>query len=99
MKIENITTEVCYKRYVETDKLLQEITFEEFVRLYVNHRPVFAIYMRHIKEAFHTFIEEDSDSMKNLTLTREQLVDILLGGTVSKTLLEEDKPIGELIIN
>jgi len=55
--------------------------------------------MRHIKEAFHTFIEEDSDSMKNLTLTREQLVDILLGGTVSKTLLEEDKPIGELIIN
>ncbi|XP_018056834.1 PREDICTED: WD repeat-containing protein 66-like [Atta colombica] len=96
-EIENIMTEVYYKRYVETDKLLQEITFEEFVRLYVNHRPVFAIYMRHIKEAFHTFIEEDSDSMKNLTLTREQLVDILLGGTVSKTLLEEDKPIGELL--
>ncbi|XP_012064007.1 PREDICTED: WD repeat-containing protein 66-like [Atta cephalotes] len=93
----DIMTEVCYKRYVETDKLLQEITFEEFVRLYVNHRPVFAIYMRHIKEAFHTFIEEDSDSMKNLTLTREQLVDILLGGTVSKTLLKEDKPIGELL--
>ncbi|KYN14140.1 WD repeat-containing protein 66, partial [Trachymyrmex cornetzi] len=97
--IENIMTEVCYKRYVETGKLVEEITFEEFVRLYVNHRPAFGICMRHIKETFCTFIEENSDSMKNPTLTREQLVDILLGGTVLKNLLEEDKPIGELIIN
>ncbi|XP_018370838.1 PREDICTED: WD repeat-containing protein 66-like [Trachymyrmex cornetzi] len=94
-EIENIMTEVCYKRYVETGKLVEEITFEEFVRLYVNHRPAFGICMRHIKETFCTFIEENSDSMKNPTLTREQLVDILLGGTVLKNLLEEDKPIGE----
>lgn len=91
-------TEVCYKRYVETGKFVEEITFEEFIRLYVNHRPVFGICMRHVKEAFRTFIEENSD-MENPTLTREQLVNILLGGMVSKTLLEEDKLIGELIIS
>ncbi|KAG5322215.1 CF251 protein, partial [Pseudoatta argentina] len=94
-EIENIMTEVCYKRYVETDKLVQEITFEEFVRLYVNHRPVFEICMRHIKEAFRMFVKENSDSIKNPTLTRKQLVDILLGGTVLKTLLKEDESIGE----
>ncbi|KYN30405.1 WD repeat-containing protein 66 [Trachymyrmex septentrionalis] len=95
-EVENIMTEVWYKQYVETGKLIEKITFEEFVRLYVNHRPVFGIGMRHIKEAFRTFIEENADSMKNPTLTREQLVDIL-GGTISKTLLEEDKPIGEML--
>ncbi|KAG5307000.1 CF251 protein, partial [Acromyrmex insinuator] len=94
-EIENIMTEICYKRYVETDKLVQEITFEEFVRLYVNHRPVFEICMRHIKEAFRMLIKENSDSIKNPTLTRKQLVDILLGGTVLKTLLKEDESIGE----
>ncbi|KYQ60114.1 WD repeat-containing protein 66 [Trachymyrmex zeteki] len=97
-EVENIMTEVCYKRYVETGKFVEEITFEEFIRLYVNHRPVFGICMRHVKEAFRTFIEENSD-MENPTLTREQLVNILLGGMVSKTLLEEDKLIGELIIS
>ncbi|XP_011063471.1 PREDICTED: LOW QUALITY PROTEIN: WD repeat-containing protein 66-like [Acromyrmex echinatior] len=95
LKIENIMTEICYKRYVKTDKLVQEITFEEFVRLYVNHRPVFEICMRHIKEAFRMLIKENSDSIKNPTLTRKQLVDILLGGTVLKTLLKEDESIGE----
>ncbi|XP_018404981.1 PREDICTED: WD repeat-containing protein 66-like [Cyphomyrmex costatus] len=93
-EIENIMTEVCYKHYTETGKLVEEITFEEFVQLYVNHRPAFGICMRHIKEAFHTFIEENSDSM-DPTLTREQFVDILLGGIISKTLMENDKPIGE----
>ncbi|KYM94219.1 WD repeat-containing protein 66 [Cyphomyrmex costatus] len=93
----NIMTEVCYKHYTETGKLVEEITFEEFVQLYVNHRPAFGICMRHIKEAFHTFIEENSDSM-DPTLTREQFVDILLGGIISKTLMENDKPIGKLII-
>lgn len=87
--------EVCNK-YVETDKLVEEITFEEFVRLYVNHRPAFGLCIRHIKEAFCMFIEENS-SMENPTLTREQFIDILLGGTILKTLMEDDKPTGESI--
>ncbi|XP_071629045.1 cilia- and flagella-associated protein 251-like [Temnothorax longispinosus] len=93
-EIDNIMAEVRYK-YVETSKLVEEISFEEFVRLYVNHRPAFGLCIRHIKKAFCTFVEESSVSMDNPTLTREQLIDILLGGTILKTLMEDDKPIGE----
>lgn len=50
--------------------------------------------MRNIKEAFRTFIEENSASMENPTLTREQFMDILFGGTILQTLMEDDKPIG-----
>jgi len=91
--------EIRYKRYVETGKLVEEITFEELVRLYVNHRPAFGLCMRHIKDAFRTFVEENFASMENPTLTREQFIDILLGGTILKTLMKDDKPIGELTID
>lgn len=86
--------EVRYKYYVETSKLVEEVTFEEFIRLYVNHRPAFGLCIRHIREAFCTFVDENSVSMDNPTLTREQFIDILLGGTILKTLTEDDKPIG-----
>lgn len=89
--------EVCYKHYVETGKLVEVITFEEFVRLYVNHRPVFGLCMQQIKEAFRTFVEENSASMENPTLTREQFMDILFGGAILKTLMKDDKPVGESI--
>ncbi|XP_011708199.1 PREDICTED: WD repeat-containing protein 66-like [Wasmannia auropunctata] len=94
-ELENIMAEIRYKRYAESGELVEAITFEEFVRLYVNHRPAFILCVRHIKEAFRTFVEEDYASMENPTLTREQLVDILLGGTILKNLMEGDKPIGE----
>ncbi|KAM0729005.1 Cilia and flagella-associated protein 251 [Formica fusca] len=94
-EIENIMTEVSYRHYVETDKLVEKITFEEYVRLYVNHRPAFGICMRQIKEAFRTFIDENSINMENPTLTREQFMDVLLGRTISKTSMEDSERVGE----
>lgn len=94
-KIENIMTEVSYKQYIETDKLVEKITFEEFVRLYVNHRPAFGICMRQIKEAFRTFIDENSINMENPTLTREQFMDVLLGRAISKTSIEDSECVGK----
>lgn len=86
--------EVCYKHYAETGRLTEEITFEEFARLYVNHRPTFGLSMDQTKRAFCTFVEECFTSMENPILTREQLMDILLGRVISETSLEDHKPVG-----
>ncbi|KAL6430931.1 hypothetical protein ACFW04_007015 [Cataglyphis niger] len=94
-EIENIMTEVSYRHDIETDELVEKITFEEYVRLYVNHRPAFGICMRQIKEAFRTFIDENSINMENPTLTREQFIDVLLGRAISKTSIEDSKCVGE----
>ncbi|KAL6264901.1 hypothetical protein P5V15_004996 [Pogonomyrmex californicus] len=63
-------------------KFIEEITFEEFVRLYINHRP-------------YLWTLHDSINMENPILTREQLMDILSGRVISKTLMENDKPLDE----
>lgn len=87
--------EVCYKHYVETGKLSDAITFEEFVRLYVNHRPAFRVDISQIKEAFRAFAKESFTSMEKPTLTREQFMDVLFGEAISGVAKrEEDKPLG-----
>ncbi|EFN67126.1 WD repeat-containing protein 66 [Camponotus floridanus] len=89
-EIENIMTEVRYK-------CIEKITFEEFVRLYVNHRPAFGFTIRQIKEAFGTLIDESFTNMENPTLTREQFIDVLLGRATSKTSMEDSENIGKSI--
>lgn len=83
-------TEVRYKH-------IEKITFEEFVRLYVNHRPAFGFTIRQIKEAFGTFIDESFTNMENPTLTREQFIDVLLGRAISKASMEDSERIGKSI--
>jgi len=90
-KIKNIMMEVCCKHYFETGTLIEEITFEEFVRLYVNHRPAFELSMRQIKKAFRTFVEENFNSRETPMLTREQFMNVLFGSTLT----EDNKTIGE----
>ncbi|XP_020282055.1 WD repeat-containing protein 66-like isoform X2 [Pseudomyrmex gracilis] len=92
-EIENMLTEVCYKRYVKTGELVEEITFEDFVRLYANHRPAFGIGARRIREAFRTFVEEDAFDAEVPTLTRERFVRVLLGDVISGIPLENSDPL------
>lgn len=89
--------EVCYRYYAETGELREEITFEEFVRLYVNHRPAFGLTMDHTKEAFRTFVEEHLTDVEEPSLMQEQLVDVLLGRTISKVPFKDQKPVGTFI--
>ncbi|XP_019887805.1 cilia- and flagella-associated protein 251 isoform X2 [Ooceraea biroi] len=94
-EIENIMAEVCYKHYVKTGRLVDEVTFEEFVQLYVNHRPAFKVRMRQMKGAFRAFVKESFDSIENPTLTREQFMNVLFGEAISGTLKEDHKLLGE----
>ena len=69
--------EVSYKNYAETGELIEEINFEEFIQLYVNHRPVFGISMEQYKNAFRNF--GNPKEIENPTLTRKTFLDILFG--------------------
>jgi len=52
LEIKNMTAEVKYSKFGETGEYVDRIAFEDFVRLYVNHRPVFAVGPDQIKQAF-----------------------------------------------
>jgi len=85
---------VSYKHYVKTGELINEITFEEFVRLYVNHRPAIRFSVRQIKEVFCALIpSKEHYIMEDPILTREQFIHILLGQEIG-VLKEDHKLLG-----
>jgi hypothetical protein len=88
---------VSYKHYVKTDEPINKITFEEFVRLYVNHRPAIRFTVRQIKKVFCALIPQCSKEhriMEDPTLTREQFIHILLGQEISGVSKEDHKLLG-----
>ncbi|KAK2576249.1 hypothetical protein KPH14_005616 [Odynerus spinipes] len=93
-ELENIICEVSYRNYAETGQLLEDITYEDFVKLYINHRPVFGYSIRQVRKAFATFCERESKNDEDLVLTRDQFMDILFGRYPGKT-LQDDKLFGE----
>ncbi|XP_046744933.1 cilia- and flagella-associated protein 251-like [Diprion similis] len=76
-ELEELMTEVVSKNYAKTGQLVDEITFEDFVKLYVNHRPVFGTSMQEIKRAFAVFGKPEMED--NPIITREQFIEILTG--------------------
>lgn len=68
-------TEVVSKNYAKSGQLVEDITFEEFIKSYVNHRPVFGVSMGEVKKAFAAFTEPEMES--NPSITRETFVKIL----------------------
>ncbi len=43
MQVENLLSEVRYAEYTATGKVTESVTFVDFVRLFVNHRPVLGV--------------------------------------------------------
>jgi len=52
LEIKNMTNEVKYCRFGETGEYVDRINFDDLVKLYVNHRPVFAVGPEQIRQAF-----------------------------------------------
>ena len=52
MEVENMMNEIKYSKFEETGELTLKIKFEDFVKLYVNHRPVFPIESQDVQKAF-----------------------------------------------
>ncbi|EQC41373.1 hypothetical protein SDRG_01346 [Saprolegnia diclina VS20] len=65
LEIQNMCSEVKYSRFTETTKTVDAIGLVDFVKLYINHRPVFGIGKAHIEAAFATIIgQKRSHSLK-----------------------------------
>jgi len=54
MEIHNMTNEVRYSRFEQTGDYCLNIGFDDFIKLYVNHRPVFQVSRQNILDAFNT---------------------------------------------
>nr|XP_033330510.1 uncharacterized protein LOC117222741 [Megalopta genalis] len=74
--------EISYRTYAENGEITEEITFDEFVKYYINHRPAFGISLRQLQDAFQTFADpgrRPSSGTENPVLTRDQFLNVLLG--------------------
>lgn len=73
--MEDIQNEVKFSRYAETGKYVSDIDLEEFIKLYVNHRPAFGISKQDLFKAFQVLGMPDENGKP--VITREELLELL----------------------
>ncbi|XP_026742733.1 cilia- and flagella-associated protein 251-like isoform X2 [Trichoplusia ni] len=71
-EVENLIVEAKYKVFNRAP--VSEIEFEEFVKLYLNHRPAFGEHYKRLRLAFRNFA---NISNEGYVMSREDLIDIL----------------------
>ncbi|GBP63593.1 Cilia- and flagella-associated protein 251 [Eumeta japonica] len=71
-EVENLLTEAKYKIYEREPSV--NVDFEEFVKLYLNHRPAFGDSIHKIKNAFKNFADVEHDTF---VIRRADFVDML----------------------
>merc|ERR1712243_99164 len=64
---EDMMNEIKYKDYMNAGQLLNEITLEEFIQLYINHRPIIKEDFVELKKVFKIFGDEKAKEDPNTT--------------------------------
>ncbi|KAM8993162.1 cilia- and flagella-associated protein 251 [Ara ararauna] len=64
-EIEEMLNEVKFSNYVDTGEQMTKINLEDFIKLYVNHRPAFGLSMNKIQRAFRVlgYDNENGDNV------------------------------------
>ncbi|KFV58598.1 WD repeat-containing protein 66, partial [Tyto alba] len=63
-KIEEMINEVKFSKYVDTEEQVTTINLEDFIKLYINHRPAFGLSMKKIKRAFQVLGYDNANGDK-----------------------------------
>eukprot|EP00931_Biecheleriopsis_adriatica_P087095 TRINITY_DN61614_c0_g1_i1.p1 TRINITY_DN61614_c0_g1~~TRINITY_DN61614_c0_g1_i1.p1 ORF type:complete len:974 (-),score=211.56 TRINITY_DN61614_c0_g1_i1:77-2998(-) len=74
LEITNMKNEVRYSMFAESGEYVDRIAFDDLVKLYVNHRPVFAVGPEQIKQAFEAMKRHEPGP-----LPRDALLNLLTG--------------------
>ncbi|GMF11775.1 unnamed protein product [Phytophthora lilii] len=77
-EIQHMVSEVRYSRFTETSRPVESIGLHDFIKLYVNHRPVFGVGKAQIERAFKILAlvsrgSGDDEGVRPATLQWEQL--------------------------
>jgi len=72
LEIQNMINEVKYSKFAETGDYVDRIVFDDFFKLYVNHRPVFAVTTDQVASAFNA-LKTDGQPVN-----KDRLVQILV---------------------
>ncbi|XP_075291060.1 cilia- and flagella-associated protein 251 [Opisthocomus hoazin] len=63
-KIEEMTNEVKFSKYVDTGEQVTKINLGDFIKLYINHRPAFGLSMKKIQQAFQVLGYDNENGEK-----------------------------------
>lgn len=92
LEIKNMTNEVKYSKFGETGEYVDRIGFEDLVKLYVNHRPVFAVGPEQIKQAFEALKRHEQGP-----LARDSLLQLLTSHGEKMTYEELERCFKDLV--
>lgn len=73
-QVEDIENEIRFSEFAETGKYVNSIDLDEFIKLYINHRPAFGI-CDEFMQAFHVLGVHDGTGQ--LALKKEELLKML----------------------
>jgi cilia- and flagella-associated protein 251 len=69
--------EVKFSNFAETGQHVNAVDINTFIRLFVNHRPVYGIGKNNIEDAFQSLVQSVGGEARNGGLTRDDLIRLL----------------------
>ena len=74
-EVDDMINEMKYSEYVDTGKYVEDIELGEFIKLYVNHRPVFGLSSKELTDSFSTLGRQTKQG--TVFIQRDALISVL----------------------